>query len=348
MTDVVSIVGARPQFVKAAVVSRALRQAGIRETIIHTGQHYDESLSAVFFEEMDIPEPDANLGVGSGSHAYQTGEIMVRLEEQLMSRPEPDCLLVFGDTNSTLAAAVTARKLHIPVAHVEAGLRSFNQRMPEELNRIVTDRLSDWLFCPTETACENLHKEGITNGIHLTGDVMFDATMYYTDRARKPARDFPGRTYVVATVHRAENTDDPGRLGGIMTGLGALRIPVLFPAHPRTMERLKGFALPGNIRLVEPLSYLEMLYVVKGALRVVTDSGGLQKEALWLGTPCITLRDETEWKETLEGGWNVLTGADPERITAAMQRDPQAPVPSIGRFDGNMASERIASILSSS
>lgn len=345
MTDVMSIVGARPQFVKAAVVSRALRRIGIRETLIHTGQHYDAGMSAVFFEEMGIPEPDVNLGVGSGSHAYQTGEIMVRLEEQLMSRPNPDCVLVFGDTNSTLAAAVTARKLHIPVAHVEAGLRSFNQRMPEELNRIVTDRLSDWLFCPTETACENLQNEGITNGIHLTGDVMLDATLHFADRARKPAQDFPDRSYVVATVHRAENTDDPKRLGGIMTALGALQVPVLFPAHPRTMERLKGFALPDNIFLVQPLSYLEMLYVVKRALRVITDSGGLQKEALWLGTPCITLRDETEWIETLEGGWNVLAGADPDRITAAMRRDPGSPIPSIGRVDGNSASDRIASIL---
>jgi len=346
MTDVVSIVGARPQFVKAAVVSRALRRSGIREILIHTGQHYDANLSSVFFEEMEIPKPDVNLAVGSGSHAYQTGEIMVRLEEQLMSSPTPDCVLVFGDTNSTLAAAITARKLHIPVAHVEAGVRSFNQRMPEEINRIVTDRLSDWLFCPTETARNNLQNEGISEGIHLTGDVMLDATLHFADHARKPTQFFTERSYIVATVHRAENTDDPKRLGGIISGLGALQIPVLFPAHPRTMERLQGLTLPGNICLVKPLSYLEMLYVVKRALRVVTDSGGLQKEALWLGTPCITLRDETEWTETLEGGWNVLAGADPDRITAAMQLDPAPPIPSIGRIDGNSASERIASILS--
>ena len=344
---VVTIIGARPQFVKAAVVSRELAASGIDESLIHTGQHYDREMSAVFFEELGIPEPAVNLDVGSGSHAEQTGEIMVRLEDFLLKHGGADLLMVYGDTNSTIAGALVASKLLIPLAHVEAGLRSFNRRMPEEINRIVTDRLSDLLFCPTATAVENLRLEGIEDGVHLTGDVMLDATLLFADVADKQV-DLEALTgpddapYYVATVHRAENTDDPVRLRQILEGLGRLDGPVVLPLHPRTRGRLDGVAVPGNIRLIEPVGYLAMLALVKRARAVLTDSGGLQKEALWLGVPCVTLRDETEWVETLAGGWNQVVGADPDRIVEAVARRPRPPIPSISEPG---AARRIAEIL---
>lgn len=345
MNEIVSVVGARPQFIKAAMVSPALAKAGIQERLIHTGQHYDDDMSSVFFDELDIPAPDTNLEVGSGSHAIQTGEIMVRLEACLLQNDRPDCVLVYGDTNSTIAAAVTARKLLIPVAHVEAGLRSFNMQMPEEINRIVTDRLSDFLFCPTQTACDQLKKEGLTAGVFLTGDVMRDAVVHYSSSSTPANSQFPDGSYALATVHRAENTDDPDRLAGIIRGLGSVGLPVIFPAHPRTAGRLKGIGLPDNVRIIRPLSYKQMLRAMKGAHRVFTDSGGMQKEALWLGTPCITFRDETEWVETLERSWNVLVGADPLRIKQAMELEPVDPPPLLGQFGEDTASSRIASIL---
>ncbi|MFT5144296.1 MAG: UDP-GlcNAc3NAcA epimerase [Thalassolituus oleivorans] len=334
---ILSVVGARPQFVKAAVVSEAVRRAGITEVLVHTGQHYDAQMSDIFFEELGIPQPDANLAVGSGSHAAQTGAMMTALEDLLLAGDAPDWVLVYGDTNSTLAAALVAAKLHIPVAHVEAGLRSFNRRMPEEINRIVTDRLSDLLFCPTPTAVGHLQDEGIEAGVMLSGDVMLDATRHFSARAaeRIPLKEVtelePG-SYHVSTVHRAENTDDPVRMAAILDGLGRLRKPVIFPAHPRVRGLLK--TVPANVLVRPPASYLELLTLVRNADRVYTDSGGLQKEAVWLGRPCVTLRDETEWVETQQGGWNRVVGADPDAMAAAESLDPQGNAPVFGGPDG--------------
>lgn len=344
---IVSIVGARPQFIKAWPVSRALRQAGHTEILVHTGQHYDDAMSRVFFEELGLPEPDVNLGIGSGSHGEQTGRMLVALEPVLLEH-RPDWVLVYGDTNSTLAGALAAAKLHVPVAHVEAGLRSFNKRMPEEINRVLTDHCSDLLFCPTPTAVENLAREGITRGVHLVGDVMHEALLEARQIAAQRSRildrlGLEPRSYFLVTVHRAENTDDPTRLAGIWSALTELarERPVLFPVHPRTRKVLTGLGLfgesaqlrepdrgdgelpvvrpvPGaDLRLLPPLGYLDMLRLTESARVILTDSGGLQKEACWLGVPCVTLRDETEWVETLAHGANVLAGTDPARICTA-------------------------------
>jgi UDP-N-acetylglucosamine 2-epimerase len=345
-----SIVGARPQFVKAAVVSHALVDAGIRESLIHTGQHYDGDMSDVFFDELGIPAPERNLGIGSGSHADQTGRMMVALE-QAFDDLQPDRILVYGDTNSTLAAALVAAKLHIPLDHVEAGLRSFNRRMPEEINRIVTDRLSDLLFCPTATAVAHLAAEGRTEGVRMTGDVMLDATLHFSERAaeRHPLSsltDVPAKAYSVATIHRAENTDHPERLQAIVRALGNLDEPVLLPLHPRTRGRLSDMHVPSSIRLLPPVPYLSMLTLVRNARRAFTDSGGLQKEAVWLGTPCITLRDETEWTETTAGGWNRVVGADERAILEAARTEPSSTAPVFGTGDfGDRASQAIAGLI---
>ncbi len=344
-----TLVGARPQFVKAAVVSRALAEAGVEEILVHTGQHYDATLSQVFFDEMGIPPPAVNLEVGSGTHAVQTGTMMIRLEEYLQAQPALDAVVVYGDTNSTLAGALVAAKLHLPLAHVEAGLRSFNRRMPEEVNRIVADRLSSLLFCPTQTAIDNLRQEGIVEGVHLTGDVMLDATRFFADRAatHRPLEALTShrpQRYYLATVHRAENTDDPARLAGIFAGLGRLDAPVLVPLHPRTHARLGDISLPPNVEPMEPVSYLAMLTLVQHARRVLTDSGGLQKEAFWLGVPCITLREETEWVETLENGWNRLASAS-EAIVEAVQQAPTGPQQPFGAPPEGTASEQIACVL---
>ncbi len=348
---IVSVVGARPQFIKAAVVSHAVRAVGIREILVHTGQHYDRSMSGVFFDELGIPEPDVNLGIGSGTHAVQTGAMMSAIETLLMEGDRPDCVLVYGDTNSTLAAALVASKLHIPLAHVEAGLRSFNKRMPEEINRIVTDRLSNILFCPTPTAIEHLKNEGMEDGVFLSGDVMLDATLFYSDRADgqvslSDLTDLEPGGYHIATIHRAENADVPARLEGILKGLGRLDRPVLLPAHPRVKDRLEAGNLPSNVFLREPASYLELLTLVKNADRVLTDSGGLQKEAVWLGKPCVTFREETEWLESLEGGWNQVVGASADALVEAVSRNPVGPPPKFGRpATGESASESIAKTL---
>ena len=273
---IVTVVGARPQFVKAAPLRRALMDAGIRETLVHTGQHYDPEMSAVFFEELGLPDPAANLGVGSGTHAVQTGETMMRLEALLMQGPPPDGLIVYGDTNSTLAGALVAAKLGIPIIHVEAGLRSFRRHMPEEINRVVTDRLASVLCCPTQSAVHNLSVEGIVEGVHLTGDVMLDATRLFADAAERRAplasvtTHAPG-AYYVATVHRARNTDDPERLAGIFDGLGRLGAPVVVPLHPRTRERLAEMRTPDHVETCAPLSYLRMLTLVRHARAVLTD-----------------------------------------------------------------------------
>lgn len=324
---VLTVVGARPQFVKAAVVSLALRRRGVSERIVHTGQHYDESMSDVFFVQMGIPREDHNLAVGSGCHGAQTARILERLESLLMTDP-PDAVLVFGDTNSTLAGALAAVKLHIPVAHVEAGMRSFNRRMPEEINRVVTDHLATWHYCSTDVAARNLAAEGVSSGVVVTGDVMADAVLSFAPRAAFPPAGLDGdpieaRGFVAMTCHRAENVDDPVRLAAILEGIGRVSrdVPVVFPVHPRTRERLlaPGTRLPDGLRLTSPLSYLDMLGLVSRAAAVATDSGGLQKEAYLLGVPCVTLREETEWVESVEAGANHLAGADPDRIESALR-----------------------------
>jgi UDP-GlcNAc3NAcA epimerase len=338
---VASIVGTRPQFIKAAVVSRELRKQH-QEVLIHTGQHYDDNMSQLFFRELDIPEPDYNLGVGSGPHGAQTGKMLVRIE-RVLRREKPDWVLVYGDTNSTLAGALAAAKLHIPVAHVEAGLRSFNRRMPEELNRILVSHVSDLLFAPTETAMKNLEREGLIGRAHLVGDVMEEALRYYLPIARRRSAildqlQLEPKSYYLVTVHRAENTDSKQNLENILRALVQLDHPVVFPLHPRTRKMIERFGLgrflnADGIRYLDPVGYLEMLVLEENALTILTDSGGVQKEAYWLGVPCVTLREETEWVETVESGWNVLAGVEMERILAAIlkvssnsQRDLQTSV----------------------
>jgi UDP-N-acetylglucosamine 2-epimerase len=320
MMKITSVVGARPNFVKLAPVSRELRKE-FDEVIIHTGQHYNYEMDRIFFDDMGIPAPNYHLGVGSGNHGYQTGEMLRRIEEILLDE-KPDAVLVFGDTNSTLAGALAAAKLHIKVAHVEAGLRSYNRRMPEEINRVLVDHCSDLLLCPTRTAVENLKKEGITSGVCLTGDVMVDAQRDCTLIAEKRSRileelDLKPKGYYLTTIHRAENTDDPQRLKNIVEALEDIG-DVVFPCHPRAEKYLKQLGLWDGLvaqaRVIKPVGYLDMIVLEKNARKILTDSGGVQKEAYLLGVPCITLRDETEWVETVEDGWNILAGADGKKI----------------------------------
>ena len=321
---IVSIVGARPEFIQAAPVSRALRPRH-HEVLVHTGQHYDYEMSAVFFEQLGLPAPDYNLEVGSGPHGRQTGQMLARLEETLLAE-KPDWVLVRGDTNSTLAGALAAAKLHIPVAHIEAGLRSFNRWMPEEINRVVADHVADLLFCPTPTAVKNLAAEGITERVHLVGDVMYEAILYNLSLAETRSDVLarlglsPGG-YLLLTVHRAENTDIRANLRAILEAVNRLEEPVLFPAHPRTRHLLDemGWRPAPHVRLVEPQSYFDILVLEKNARLLLTDSGGMQKEAYCLETPCLTLREQTEWVETVEAGWNRLVGAQTGRIVEAVR-----------------------------
>jgi UDP-GlcNAc3NAcA epimerase len=347
---IVSIVGARPQFVKAAPVSRALRSRGLHEVLVHTGQHYDHNMSALFFQELDIPEPDFNLDVGSGPHGWQTGQMLIRIEEVLL-RERPDFVLVYGDTNSTLAAALAAVKLHIPLAHVEAGLRSFNRDMPEEHNRVLTDHAADLLFCPTQTAVDHLAAEAITKGVHLTGDVMYDAVLYNSalaeersDVMRRLALTSGG--YYLATVHRPQNTDESGNLAAILGAFAAIEETVVFPAHPRTRAALERHELktPTNVLLIDAVGYLDMLVLEKHARVILTDSGGVQKEAYFFAVPCVTLREETEWIETVKNGWNVLAGAGYERIVKAVRTATPSGEPARVFGDGT-AGQKIAQIL---
>jgi UDP-N-acetylglucosamine 2-epimerase len=333
---VVSIVGARPQFIKAAALSRPLR-ARHTEVLVHTGQHYDHTLSGVFFEGLDLPAVDVNLDVGSGPHGRQTGAMLRAIEEVLIAQ-RPDWMLVYGDTNSTLAGALAAAKLCIPVAHVEAGLRSFNRRMPEEVNRVVTDHLSSLLLCPSSTAVDNLEAEGITRNVHLVGDVMLDVLHWAKERARKSAPEvlrlmkLAPREYLVATLHRSENTDDPVRLASILAALDALGERVVFPVHPRARKAISenGLRVGQRVEMIEPVGYVEMVALTASARMVLTDSGGLQKEAYWLGVPCITLREETEWVETVAAGWNALAGFQTDRILAAVRKmEPPAARPDL-------------------
>jgi UDP-N-acetylglucosamine 2-epimerase len=348
---IVSVVGARPQFIKAAALSRELRRSH-HEVLLHTGQHYDYTMSGIFFDGLGMPAPDVNLGVGSGSHGFQTGAMLSRIEEVLVSE-KPDWLVVYGDTNSTLAGALAASKLHVRVVHVEAGLRSFNRRMPEEINRVMADHLSDLLLCPSSTAVENLSTEGITRNVHLVGDVMLDVLNWARERiAAQPPEilkhlELCAGEYVLATVHRSDNTDDTERLSGILSALNALDERVVFPVHPRARKALSNgnHGVSPLVKLIDPVGYLEMVSLTRSARRVVTDSGGLQKEAYWLGVPCVTLRDETEWVETVEVGWNILAGSNRDRIVEAVRSfEPPANRPSL-YGDGDVAA-RCAELLS--
>lgn len=332
----VTIIGARPQFIKAAPFSEVFRKQN-KEVLVHTGQHYDVNMSDVFFDELGIPKPDYNLGIGSGSHGQQTGRMLEGIETIIL-KEKPDGVLVYGDTNSTLAGALAASKLNIPVYHVEAGLRSYNKLMPEEQNRVLTDHISDLLLCPTQTAIDNLRKEGITSGVINTGDIMYDAVLRninvskkrYVDGAwinvlREENGEIPeleDKGYYLTTIHRAENTDDTEKLKKIFTAFETLDKLVLLPLHPRTHKLVNelGISLK-NVIIVKPVGYLLMLYLISNAYMVLTDSGGLQKEAYFLRTPCTTLRDQTEWVETLENGWNVISQIDVGTIIRNANRE---------------------------
>jgi len=328
---IVTIVGARPQFIKAAPVSWSLRESGHVEILIHTGQHYDHEMSRIFFDEMNIPQPDKNLAVGSGSHALQTGQMMLGVEEVLLAE-KPDFLLVYGDTNSTIAGALAACKINVPIAHVEAGLRSFNREMPEEHNRVLTDHCSNILLCPTQTAVENLQREGITAGVANVGDTMYDAALKFAQTAERYS-DFlqelavEKKKYLLATVHRNYNTDNNENLKNILTALGRLEQPVVFPLHPRTRKKIEELFGQGkfskdfpNVKCISPVGYLQMLMLEANAKMILTDSGGVQKEAFFVKVPCVTLRTETEWVETVEVGWNYVSGVDPQRIVEAVSK----------------------------
>lgn len=339
--NVVSVVGARPQFVKLAAVADAFRGTGHEHRIVHTGQHYDGAMSDALFDGLGIPAPDVHLGIGSGGHGAQTGAMLAALEDVLLAGERPDWVLVYGDTNSTLAAALSAVKLHIPVAHLEAGLRSFNRVMPEEHNRVLTDHAADLLLAPTEIAAANLANEGLAARTAVVGDVMADIVL----RTRDAVADRPLEAglregeYLVATVHRAENTDDPARLAAVVDALAALPLPVLLPVHPRLRDRAAahGIALDrGALRPTGPLPYAATVRAVLGSRGVVTDSGGLQKEVFLLGRPCTTLRGETEWPETLAHGWNVLC-PDPAELGKVAVRALPAPVPGHPYGDGHAA-----------
>jgi UDP-GlcNAc3NAcA epimerase len=353
---VLCVVGARPQFIKHAVVSRVLRREH-EEILVHTGQHHDHGMSDLFFEQLEIPQPDVNLGIQGGPHGQMTGRMLEALEV-IFERERPDWVVVYGDTNSTLAGALAAAKLHLPVAHVEAGLRSFNRRMPEELNRVVTDHLSSLLLCPTQNAVELLEKEGITVGVRNVGDVMFDSVLHHVARAKQlvdPKTIFdPGTDFAIATLHRAENTDDHARLIAILDGLSSIGLPVLLPLHPRTRKILEANPeiakhVGQEVKATDPIGYLELLLMMSNARVIFTDSGGVQKEAYFLGVPCVTMRDETEWVETIAAGANTLVGADRARITAAA-KEALARAPRIatreGPFGDGRAAEKIVACLS--
>jgi len=321
---VVTIVGARPQFIKAAAISRELRTRH-QEILVHTGQHYDYEMSGIFFDGLDMPAPDVNLGVGSGSHGAQTGAMLKGIEDLLLSE-HPDWLLIYGDTNSTLAGALSAAKLSIPVVHIEAGLRSFNRCMPEEINRVVADHLSDLLLCPSDTAVRNLAAEGISQNVHVVGDVMLDVLNWAKPRAAAKPPEILHRlgvaknSYLLTTIHRSENTDDITHLSSILSAFNLLDEPVIFPVHPRARKVIARAKcqLRSHVHLIDPVGYLDMVTLAGSARLILTDSGGLQKEAYWLGVPCLTLREETEWVETVEAGWNILVGSDREKVIQAV------------------------------
>jgi UDP-GlcNAc3NAcA epimerase len=322
---ILTIVGARPQFIKASVVSRAIaEQQGLSEKIVHTGQHFDANMSEIFFDQLGIPRPDFQLDIHGGTHGEMTGRMLVKIE-RLMIQERPDRVLVYGDTNSTLAGALAASKLHIPVAHIEAGLRSFNMRMPEEVNRILTDQISDILFCPTQVAVNNLLDEGFNKKpvkILNSGDVMQDSALFFSRRASKPLAFDVAEGYVLATLHRAENTDDPARLASIVEALNVIHhtiTPVVLPIHPRTRDKLAASGLVLDVTLIEPVGYLEMIWLLQHCGLVLTDSGGVQKESFFFSKPCVTMRDQTEWVELVELGANILCGAKTSSIIEAVR-----------------------------
>ncbi len=359
---ITTIVGARPQFIKAAPVSSKLRStSNIQEVLVHTGQHYDENMSDVFFQELEIPSPDYHLGIGSGNHGAQTGRMLEEIEKVLLTE-KPDWVLVYGDTNSTLAGALCAAKLHIPIAHVEAGLRSFNRRMPEEINRVLTDHAANILFAPTTAAVENLRNEGILEKkVHLVGDVMYDAAIYYGAIASQKSKvleylSLTPQNYILATVHRAENTDNLSRLQAIFSGLTAVakKIPVVLPLHPRTRAALSRNGLleemTHNLQLIEPVGYLDMVMLEKNSLLIATDSGGVQKEAFFYQVPCVTLREETEWVELVQSGWNKLIPPTSEYfvfsgIKNTLNHKPHMQDTVSGLYGGGFASEQIVKLL---
>jgi UDP-GlcNAc3NAcA epimerase len=358
--NITTIVGARPQFIKAAMVSRAFVQYNREnedyhfvESLIHTGQHYDHNMSDIFFKQMGIPEPMVNLNAGSGLHGEMTGRMLAMIEKELMEL-KPDWLLVYGDTNSTLAGALAAAKLHIPVAHVEAGLRSFNKQMPEEINRILTDHVSSMLFCPTYTAMQNLQSENITRGVHHAGDVMYDAAKVFSDISSETSTVFRDQGlksggYLLSTLHRAENTDNPERLRSILNAFVRLaeKEPVVLPLHPRTAKSVRdlGFEkLLEPLRILPPVSFLDMVLLEKHARRILTDSGGVQKEAYFHGVPCVTLRHETEWIETVRAGWNTVAGTETGSILSAVAES--KPGETIAEYGDGVASFRIVEFLS--
>lgn len=353
---IATIIGARPQFIKAAGVSRAIRDhysARVNEILIHTGQHYDDNMSKVFFEELDIPEPAYNLQISGGSHGAMTGQMLAAIELTLLAE-KPDWVLIYGDTNSTLAGALAAAKLYIPVAHVEAGLRSFNRRMPEEINRIVADSLSSLLFCPTATAVENLAAEGVVKNVHNVGDVMYDVALWSGELARASGvlrrLGLDEKNYFLATCHRAENTDDVGRLTQIMTALADLagEAPVVFPLHPRTRKLLAQFGLTeqlDRLTVVDPLPFLDMVALERAARAIITDSGGVQKEAYFHRVPCVTMRDETEWVETVTLGWNRVVGPHRQAIVDAARNFSVPNDTGVKPYGDGQASRSIVEIL---
>jgi UDP-GlcNAc3NAcA epimerase len=347
---IITVLGARPQFIKAAPVSRVLREKHT-ELIVHTGQHYDSNMSEIFFEELHIPKPDYNLAVGSGNHGKQTGEMLQKIEE-IVLKEEPDFLLVYGDTNSTLAGALVAAKLHIPVIHIEAGLRSFNKKMPEEINRIMTDHVSEYLFCPTDTAVKNLTDENITHNVLNIGDVMYDAVLYNRELAQEKSavlstNDLEKKGYHLITIHRAENTDDLQNIKNILEAFSKIETVKVWPMHPRTKHKLASYGLDlteiPNLKVIEPVGYLDMLTLEANAQKIITDSGGVQKEAYFMKVPCITVREQTEWVETLEEDANILAGTSVEKILEGIKKEVSPSYKDV--FGDGKASQRIVEIL---
>ena len=356
MAKIVSVVGARPQFIKATMISKKMRAARVEEILVHTGQHYDFNMSDVFFEELDLPKPDYNLGIGSGDHGEQTGRMLIEIEKVLL-KEKPDMVSVYGDTNSTIAGALAAAKLHIPVAHIEAGLRSYNKRMPEEINRILTDHIADILFVPTEVAVKNLKNEGIIKGVYDVGDVMLDIALEVAKIVNTGAVlskfKLEHKDYILTTIHRADNTDIMENLENILEALKEISkdYKIFFPVHPRTRNALMRFNLlndmPNNLILNEPVSYKEMIALEQGAKLIITDSGGVQKEAYFFKISCVTVREETEWTELVDAKWNKLAGVNKEGIVkSTLEELNRKKYPKwIDFYGGGRASDRIVRIL---